>query len=178
MSKKNGQGNSNTTDSQGQPITAAQLPDALPGELPAESDIYFGPETADETIFVNLKEPGETFTGKFIRRVDKGGSEELKYPGFLFAEYPSGALKVLPANWSIGEEIAARERDGCVIAGGNVVPMEDALMRLTLREIKKNPKDDTSVKLFVYQYATQPMVFPSRIQWNEQFQQTPARAGK
>lgn len=147
----------------------------LPGELPA--DLHFETFTEDAQRFVNLKTPGDTFTGAFIRLVEKGGDEGLKYPGFLFAEYPSGALKVLPANWSIGEEIARAEREG-VKVGTTTTTHAVSVMQVTLAEVKENPKDGTSVKLYRYGYAHMPTAFPAKIQWDDVFKKDREQVGK
>lgn len=161
MSKKNAPSAAELNENNGGP---------LPGEIPDLNDLDFGTEHGDADLFVRLQEPGETFTGVFLRKVEKGGNEDLKYPGLLFAQYPGGELKVLPDNWSLAEEVANQEQQE--------VDLSTKVMMITLREIKKKnegTKNETSVKLYVYRYATVPPAFPGKIQWNEQFQNLTAK---
>lgn len=181
MKKQNGQGKADTTPAFGTTVQDNEQPigggGPLPGEVP--DGLEFGGYVEDETLFVALKEPGQTFMGKFLRKVDKGGDEGMKYPGFLFAEYPSGGLRVVQANWSIGEMIAKAEEEGVNVGRGtaHVVPFSDAVVEITLKEVKAK-KDDTSVKLFAYRFAKCPEAFDGRILWNDTFQRIPERAGK
>lgn len=142
-----------------------KLPDfSAGGPLPGE-DQWSTPES-DEQLFVKLEMEGEAFTGQFLRLVGKG-NDGVKYPGLLFAEYPSGTLRVLPHNWSIAEKIAEKER---------IDPQywNKVIVRLVLKEIvKKN--DGTTVKLFSYQYMPRPEKFAPN--WTAEFPATPATVG-
>ena len=87
--------------------------------------------------YVNLKEPGETFDGVFLRRTDPDG--EAKYPGLVFAEYPSGAIRVMTANWGVLDLVAKwDERE---------VDLNRHVMRLTLTGVTEK-KDGSTVKLY------------------------------
>lgn len=130
--------------------------------LPDESELEFGDEHSDSSLFFKFEGIGENFIGAFIRKVAKGGNEGLKYPGLLFAKYPNGELQVLPDNWSIAEEIANQEQQN--------VDLSKKLISITLKEIKVDAKDPSkSVKLFAYRYANAPRQFTDNIKWNDQF---------
>lgn len=134
------------------------------GPLPGED--HFSDLGSDSSHFVKLTEVGDTFTGVFLRKVAKG-MEGLKHPGLLFAEYPSGELKVIPDNWSIGNKIAEIEDRG-----------DDAsryVLRIKLIEIRQR-KDDTSVKLFSYQGMPVPARFS--VKWSDQFPENPTEVGQ
>lgn len=128
----------------------------LPGEAMHERDGW-SEEEGDEQLFVAMREPGEQFTGQFIKHLKKG-DHGLKHAGLLFAEYPGGALRVVRADWSLGEKIAEKEREDEQFFARN-------LMRATLSQIV--PKGDNTVKLYVYQFKPIPEGFAPR--WNEQF---------
>lgn len=133
---------------------------ALPGE---EQWTDLG---GDSSLFVRMNEVGDTFTGVFIRKVAKG-QEDLKHPGLLFAEYPSGELKVLPDNWSIGNKIADMEDKGA--------DPRKVVLRIMLTEIKERP-DESTVKLYRYQAMPVPERF--RPTFTDQFPETPRKHGE
>lgn len=135
----------------------------LPGEAPTlhplptgeDLDALFedAPVEMDTNRFVKIEHVGATFTGQFIRKIDHKGQDKdrVKYPGFLFAEYPSGALKVLPPNWSIGEFIAKHEEEDGTFFVNHIV-------RLELADIVTKP-DDTTVKLYKFRWVPRPYGF-------------------
>lgn len=141
-----------------------KLPDFNLGALPGEEQ--WSEQENDEQLFVKLEVEGEAFTGQFLRLVGKG-NDGVKFPGLLFAEYPSGTLRILPHNWSIAEKIAEKER----VAADY---WSTVIVRLVLREIV-NKKDGTTVKLFAYQYMPKPEKFAPR--WTAEFPATPATVG-
>jgi hypothetical protein len=124
-------------------------------------------ESRDGSTFINLTEPGESFTGMFIRKVAADGAEGLDYPGLLFAEYPSGDLKVMPPNWSIANEIEKQDdRDR---------KWKETIVRVVLDQVKKTGegRKEKTVKLYAFQYMTltpgQAEKFRAAIRWSEQF---------
>lgn len=121
------------------------------------------------SVFVPLDEVGQEFTGVFIRREEKGTQPaNLEWPGFLFAEYPSGDLKVLPRNFGIAEKIENMEdRDEA---------FERVVMRIKLEKIKitdEGTKKEKRVKLFHFQFMAlseaQAARFLENITWTDQF---------
>lgn len=145
-----------------------EIPDGgtLPGEQQPLPDLEFGGFQEDSSVFVKLSEPGDTFTGKFIRKVsDNDPSADLKYPGLLFAEYPSGNLKVIPPNYNLAEKVAEVEEHGCGSSVGPI-PIEKAVWQITLAEVKTD-KAGKSVKLFRYGFAPCPTAFMPK--WNDRF---------
>ena len=88
--------------------------------------------------YVNLKEPGETFDGVFLRRTD-AKTEETKYPGLVFAEYPGGAIRVMTANWGILDIVARWEE--------REIDLERHVARITLTGVTEK-KDGSTVKLY------------------------------
>lgn len=169
MSKKKEQGNEefNTgevVDGRREERAAIRAAEDLDGPLEgggSEDEDGFGPEESDEQTFVRLSEPGETFDGVYLRHVAKGDGG-LKYAGILFAEYPSGNLKVVSADWSISERIAQKEREDERF-------FKKYAVRITLKDIVKK-KDDASVKLYGYRFA--PIRKGFRVNWTEQFPET------
>lgn len=130
----------------------------LPGEEEGVDEGWTdGEGDTDEQKFVALREVGETFTGVFLRHIPKG-HEGLKHEGLLFAEFPSGNLKVVRADWSLQEKIAEKEREEADY-------FERFVMRATLVNIV--PKgDDNKVKLYRYQWKAIPASF--RVNWTEE----------
>jgi hypothetical protein len=119
--------------------------DTLPGELPS----FEATETSgDSSQFVTFEEIGQTFDGMFLRNVDKG-ENDLEFPASLYAEYPSGNLKLIPYGWSQGQEQEKqndKERD-----------WSRTVQRMTLSEIKvkdEGTKKEKRTKLFEYGYMT------------------------
>ena len=121
------------------------------------------------SIFVPLDEIGQEFTGVFIRREEKDSKPaELEWPGFLFAEYPSGDLKVLPRNFGIAEKIEAFEdRDE---------DLSRIVMRIKLDKIKvtdEGTKKEKRFKQFTFQFMAlseaQGARFLENITWTDQF---------
>lgn len=144
------------------PSAAHEQPTGYREQMPREEDLFAdAPEEVDAQRFVKLADIGARFTGMFIRLLDLKSVDKAvsKYPGYLFAEYPSGMLKVLPANWSIGEKIAEKEREDGEFFAKHIV-------RLEVVDIVKKP-DGTSVKLFSFRFVPKPEGFAPR--WDEQF---------
>lgn len=120
------------------------------------------------SLFVEFNEPGDSFTGQYLRRVEKGGPEGLEYPGLLFAEYPSGDLRVVPMTWAIQEELEKQEERGR--------NFDRTIIQATLDKIKTldaGTKKERTVKLFRFGYMTlteeQSAAFLEEVTWTEQF---------
>lgn len=107
--------------------------------------------------YINLKEPGETFDGVFLRRTDVK-SEETKYPGLVFAEYPSGAIRVMTANWGVLDIIAKWEE--------REIDLERHVARIVLTGVTEK-KDGSTVKLYSGTLYKLPHGF--RVQHHPQF---------
>lgn len=107
--------------------------------------------------YINLKEPGETFDGVFLRRTD-AKSEETKYPGLVFAEYPSGAIRVMTANWGVLDIIAKWEE--------REIDLDSHVARITLTGVTEK-KDGSTVKLYSGTLYRLPHGF--KAQYHEQF---------
>lgn len=129
------------------------LPDKL-GSALDEDGGFFGDERDNtDSAFVKLSEEGETFTGQFLRLIEPNAKDgiRVKYAGLLFAEYPSGTLRILQHNHSIVEKIAEKERQDAQFWNLHAV-------RITLVETVKR-KDGTSFKAFHYAYKRLPSTF-------------------
>lgn len=122
-----------------------------PGALPSADELFQGPGVMRERqgrTFVNLKEPGETFVGVFLRRTKPDG--ESKYPGLIFAEYPSGEVRVMTANWGVLDHIAKFEERG--------VNLQQHVAQVTVTEVVAK-KNGEAVKLYDFSVVPAPSSF-------------------
>lgn len=125
--------------------------------------------SSNGSLFVQFEQPGDTFTGVFIRRVEANTEPEgLEYPGYLFASYPDGDLSVLPMTWAIQQEMEKQEENGR--------KLDHTVIRLTLDKIKKldeGTRKERTVKLFHFGYMTltgeQLSAFLERVTFTDQF---------
>jgi hypothetical protein len=84
----------------------------------------------------------------FIRYASKG-ENGLEYHAALFAEYPSGEVRLLPYGWSMDKEMEKQNEKGRV--------WERSVVRITLERVKvtdEGTKKEKQVKLFQYAYMT------------------------
>jgi hypothetical protein len=128
---------------QATPEFLADQDNTLPGELPS----FNATETSrDASKFVQFEVPGDTFDGVFICNVQKG-TNDVKFDCSVYAEYPSGEIKLLPLGWSQHEE-QTKQHD----KGRNMI---ECVQRMTLERIKvsdEGTKKEKTVKLFTYGY--------------------------
>jgi hypothetical protein len=154
----------------------ASNPETLTGDAPFREDddnalpAFAGTETSsDESLFKTFEEVGETFDGMFIRNIAKG-TNDLEYPASLYAEYPSGKLRLLPYGFSMGEEQTKQDDKGR--------NWTRTVQRITLTEIKtkdEGTKKEKKVKLYQYAYMTLTEAaadkFAALVKWSDAYPQ-------